>query len=284
MTLPGLSLCGFMNDAEALQYFATACDFTNVLAPTLIQHWMAARAKLGDPIPRAGKPRLVPIDAEHNGYLEKVTKTQHFKGAVGDLPWTFHWVEIDPLLCYQPHISPEISGRKWRRTYRVPGQGAIIRQCLPTRTSPLHDLQFMQVIPGQPHFRIIAPDPSLAVLGVRPRLVKGRNVLTFALDIGERCPLVQVISFAGKYYLKNGFHRAYRLRELGATHIPAVVIEAPTYEQAGLAPGFAQHVLDSPNPPTCGHYSHGRAYPVQLKEAGGVVEIACAQGAYPLGA
>lgn len=284
MALTGLSLCGYLSDAEALQYFATACDVANVPASTLIQYWTAARAKLGDPIPRAGKPRLNPIGAEHNGYLDKVTKTQHFKMAVGDLAWAFHWVEIDPLLCFQLHISPDVAERKWMRTRKAPRQGAIIRQCLPTRTAPLHDLQFMQVIPGQPRFRIIAPDPSLAVLGARPRLVKGRNVLTFALDIGERCPLVQVVSFAGKYYLKNGFHRAHRLRELGVTHIPAVVIEAPTYEQAGLVPGFARHVLDSSNPPTCGHFSQGLAYPVQLKEAGGVIEIACVQGAFALGA
>ncbi len=286
MTYDAQSLMAYLSQAEALQYFGAVCDFADASPPALVQHWIAARERLGEPILRAGKPFLEPLGAEHQNYLDRVTTTAHFKAAVGDLPWSFELVEIDPLLCFQLHIIPALAGSNWSRARALPPSGTIIRRCLPTRAAPLPEVQLqqMQGLQGQPLLRLLSTDVSLTVLQAHVRQVKGRRVLSLALDIGVRCPLVQVVALGGRYYLKNGFHRAFRLRQLGATHIPAVVIEPRSYEQAGLVPGFAQHVLDSPNPPTCGHFSQGRAYPVPLREAGGVIEIGWIQGAYQRGA
>ena len=92
---------------------------------------------------------------------------------------------------------------------------------------------------------------------------------------GSGSPLVQVVEFGGRAYLKNGYHRAAGLLEAGHTFMPCVLIAGTSFEDTGAVPGagFAEAVLVSTNPPTCGHFRDGIAYPVDLRQTTRVIAV-----------
>jgi hypothetical protein len=100
------------------------------------------------------------------------------------------------------------------------------------------------------------PDPQQKLLGF------------VGLFVGIGSPLIQVAKFEGRYYLKNGYHRVYALRKAGTVHIPCILLEANSEADIGLTePGFLpMSVLKSNNPPTMGHFTNDRAFPLSLKK------------------
>ena len=64
-------------------------------------------------------------------------------------------------------------------------------------------------------------------------------------------PFFEVVEFHGRWFLRDGYHRAYRLLQAGVNHLPAVVIRARTIEEVGATqPWFFGEVeLFSSHPP-----------------------------------
>jgi hypothetical protein len=60
--------------------------------------------------------------------------------------------------------------------------------------------------------------------------------LTFVVAPGGNW--VQIIEFAGRYLLKNGYHRVWLLHNRGDQSVPAIVTKANTIEEIGAGPGF----------------------------------------------
>jgi hypothetical protein len=84
------------------------------------------------------------------------------------------------------------------------------------------------------------------------RLIEGTQPLDhspFSLYGGS--PFFEVAEFHGRWFLRDGYHRAYRLLEAGIYHIPAVVINARTMEEVGATQScfFAEEQLFSSRPP-----------------------------------
>jgi hypothetical protein len=46
-------------------------------------------------------------------------------------------------------------------------------------------------------------------------------------------PFFEVAEFHGRWFLRDGYHRAYRLLQAGVNHLPAVVIRARTIDEVG---------------------------------------------------
>ncbi len=103
------------------------------------------------------------------------------------------------------------------------------------------------------------------------------------ISYGPSSNLIHVARFEGRCYLTNGHHRAYGLRKAGATHIPCVFFEATDFSQLGPTRGavtFARDVLESDHPPTCGHFVHDRAYPLQLRTLTRVISVSWSEYAF----
>jgi hypothetical protein len=64
-------------------------------------------------------------------------------------------------------------------------------------------------------------------------------------------PFFEVAQYAGRWFLRDGHHRAYHLLRAGVFHMPAVIVRAKTLEELGAdrAHFFPEAVLVSQHPP-----------------------------------
>ncbi len=64
-------------------------------------------------------------------------------------------------------------------------------------------------------------------------------------------PFFEVAEFRGRWFLRDGYHRAYRLLRAGVHQMPAVVIRARSLEELGATDPwfFSEDVLFSERPP-----------------------------------
>ena len=84
---------------------------------------------------------------------------------------------------------------------------------------------------------------------LRPEPERGRHSsIPFALHGGS--PNIEVAEWKGRWFSRDGYHRAFRLLQHGVRRVPAVVICASTMEELGATkPWFfnaSQLFLDRP--------------------------------------
>jgi len=137
----------------------------------------------------------------------------------------------------------------------------------------------LPTIPPPENFTVQQQDSSLIIqsrsLNVRKQDFGMWNANFAGVVFGTGFPLTLVSNMNGKYYLSNGFHRAYCLRDAGATHMPCVLRTVTNPEAVGIRePGtFGLPLLVSANPPTLGHFTQGRAHKVELRSTMRVIHI-----------
>jgi hypothetical protein len=71
-------------------------------------------------------------------------------------------------------------------------------------------------------------------------------------------PFFEVAEFEGRWFLRDGYHRAYRLLRAGVMHSPAVIIKARTLGELGpVQPWFfSKETLFSKTPPLVTDFLH----------------------------
>jgi hypothetical protein len=87
-------------------------------------------------------------------------------------------------------------------------------------------------------------------LQLRPLMNSGSDgSLPFSLFGGG--PFFEVAEFRGRWFLRDGYHRAYRLLRTGINYLPAVVIRARTINEVGATQPwfFNEEALFSSHPP-----------------------------------
>src|SRR5262245_2300759 len=100
MPTPGLSLVGFMPKEQAIKHLREACVALDNSDAALEAEWHAARARLGDPIARAGQPEVLDLPPEAGKHMQAVSAGWPDFFAQSPSP-EFRWIEIAPLLAYQ---------------------------------------------------------------------------------------------------------------------------------------------------------------------------------------
>lgn len=279
MPIPGLSLVGFMRDADqALDHLRhdcvppPGCDTDEALT----REWDAARSRIGAAFPNAGRPGIAPLPAEAQAHVDALTA----------LPWvaerlrrttsgvSFRMVEIDPLLANQFAID----------THRVDELRAEIGAC------SLDDLLRFSLPMAPPRLDYEAShgdgDPSSVLLRSTRRDFTFRRTGIFPSErmhmvmLGARAelplPFVHVVRLGGRCHLHNGFHRAYAARMAGVTHLPCFFRDAESLRASGLPTDgstFTPDFLASDDAPTMGHYTQGRAHAVRLRVRMRVIHV-----------
>jgi hypothetical protein len=73
--------------------------------------------------------------------------------------------------------------------------------------------------------------------------------LPFLLHGGS--PFFEVAEFGGRWFLRDGYHRAYRLLRAGVVHVPAVIVRARTLVELGPVQSwfFNEEILFDSHPP-----------------------------------
>jgi hypothetical protein len=96
-----------MDEQDAIEYLRTQCRFNDNSDDALRKHWQAARAKLGVPTPKAGKPGILDIPQKHSSYLDGVRRNPRYGITVGNMVPAFKQVELAPIIAFQFHVHTE---------------------------------------------------------------------------------------------------------------------------------------------------------------------------------
>ncbi len=195
---------------------------------------------------------------------------------------SFKEVEIAPLLAFQFHVLSEHASRRCARiTRQPPGTDDMLDVCLPRRV----DQTPPQVTPSQSGVLIRSKDIGIRIMGGGTGEQQKEQVFNAGIAYGAGSPLVIVARLNNRYFLMNGYHRVCGLQAIGATHVPCLLWETATdYVQIGAVGGtatFDRTVLESDDPPTCGHFSNARAYPIDIRTVSRVSHLTWAEYAVP---
>lgn len=268
MPMLGISLVGFMREDQAVDYFRTMCVPADPSYDALRAEFESAKASLGPAMPRAGRPEIAQIPTEFIGYLTRLRKTWP---VIETEAWDQKVVEIEPLLATQPQIClPKVDGYGGGRMEQ-PSFDELLNVCLPAERPavqpPTISAQNQSIVMRTENMNIkLLYHGSLRLPG------------EFGILVGPGAPLVKVLKFNGRYYLANGFHRAFALRRRGATHLPCIFKEICEYRELGIeGPTFDRSTMESSNSPTLGHFTQNRAYPVSLRKANRIIHISWSQ-------
>jgi hypothetical protein len=269
---PILSLVGFLQEAAAVDYLEKLCIVDDPSPAARLHVWNSARAQLGPPFQRAGQPEILDLPQSALPYLQGVMTNPRFADSIETMQWSFKLVEIDPLLSFQQQVFYNRAATVTATVAGVPTLDQMLPHCLP---QTLESIEY-QVAFGPNGFAIRSRNSNLRVLRWGPKLhYDDVPQLTLGgVGFGTTSPLIQVVRFNGRCYLKNGYHRAYGLRGAGATHLPCLFLEGASWDKVGAAPGgFDQALLESPNPPTCAHFTQGRAYQLSMRDIYRVINL-----------
>lgn len=275
MPRTGLSLLGFMDEQQAMSYLQkwSVLPEQDRSPEGMKAIWKLAKAQLGKPFPRPGKPQIQPLSQKYQPYLEEVMKNPAFQLTIrGFQRFGFMLVEIDALLAFQFHILTDESDKFSQTIGQNPTVDEMLSLCLPQEiTYPEY-----QVILSQNGITIRAQDLSLTVpeYGVFQKFPDGQ--LRVAGTVIGSSPFLQVAQINGRCYLRNGYHRAYTLAKKRATHMPCLFLETNDFAQVGvLGAGatFDRNLLESVVPPTVGYITRDRAHQLNFKHFKRIINV-----------
>jgi hypothetical protein len=282
MGTPGIALVGFMTEPFAVSYLAQRCVPADPAPAALTALWRESMARRGGRTPNAAHPEILPIAARHANHLQEVAALPRFAETFPPGSWDFRLVEIDPLIATQFEVELPRAKSLCASLRGAPTEDELLRICLPVR---------LEAIPFEAH-------PRPHALLIRSRSVNleihatgmvsqdpGRGLYLAGAAFGPSLPLVQVGRFQGRCYLIDGYHRAFALRQAGATHMPCVFVEVMDYGRLGAQGGyesFERELLESDAPPTCAHLTTERACPVVLRELRRVIHVTWSQYIVPV--
>lgn len=277
MPTAGLSLVGFLDQADGIRLLRHSCVCADESDTALANEWAIANAKLGTPIANAGNPNLVDIPITHPHvqsllgapYSQMTLPPFLMAGA------TFKMVEIEPLLAFQFNIDSVRSDHHCGTFNSPPTESQLLNVCLPLAPHP----ESIVGIPGPQS--MLLKSPSLNVRPVQQGLINGQFA---GIQFGQSLPLQHVVRLNGRCYLHNGFHRALGARLAGATHIPCLFRDVTDHAAAGIQTDggtFSAKILDSADPPTLGHFTQGHAYDVQIRSFIRMLHVSWAEYAVP---
>jgi hypothetical protein len=78
------------------------------------------------------------------------------------------------------------------------------------------------------------------------------------LSLYGGCPFFEVAELRGRWFLRDGYHRAYSLLQAGVYRVPAVVLRAQTMEELGATSPwfFGEQEIFSDRPPKLTDFIH----------------------------
>ncbi|MBS2965826.1 ParB-like nuclease domain-containing protein [Actinocrinis puniceicyclus] len=166
---------------------------------------------------------------------------------------------------------------------------SLIEVCLPVGqpTAPFAittDQDSITISSANPNLRVISGQAYPTLAATAPNLPP-RQVQAVTFLVTTSTSYVQVAHYQGRYFLRDGNHRAAALLLAGITQVPAIVIEAPTFQYVAPPPLglFDYQVAFSNRPPLVTDFwdtsvAAGGHHPATYK----VVRVSAAQFPVPI--
>jgi len=174
----------------------------------------------------------------------------------------------------RPDLHAEMSGLEWslgvvdlrgllafqRRLSFHPGSPVVNVPC-PCDWDGLMRIAFAPPHPVACEVTHDAGNGAVVIRSSNPNLhlrVTGDPATPIAVHAGS--PFFEVAEYAGRWFLRDGYHRAYALLRAGVFHIPAVIVRARTLAELGAVPPqfFPERILLSEHPPSVSDFLDDR--------------------------
>lgn len=104
---------------------------------------------------------------------------------------------------------------------------------------------------------VTSPDPNVRIVGTFGTEVRP-NIVGVGFFIEARSSFVSVAEVNGRYVLRDGYHRCYRLLAAGITAVPAFVRRYGDDEDPFTSPMLHRDIWSGPKPPTLADYHDDR--------------------------
>lgn len=273
MSTPGLSLVGYMDRPRAIEHLKTTCVPGSVSDQALADEWASAKAKLGECFANAGMPAILPPPSASQAHFQSALAERAFQpggGFHGAFPAV---VEIAPILAVQYTIDLDRI-KHHCGAIEFPTLGQMLEICLPSK--PQAEAFHTLMTPQSLLLKTKSMNVKLGAGGVFHNSILG-------VAFGASSPHVRVVRYNGRCYMQNGFHRAVGLAMAGATHLPCLLRDIDDPAGIGISSGatFSLPQLESDNPPTLGHFIHGRAHKVALRSLSRILHVSWSEYTAP---
>jgi hypothetical protein len=243
-------LGAFLGELEFRQIVATRGRAEPADLELQISAWRrgAELLKAAESWPDAS-PRIAPLDHDTSLQVGAIVETPAFRETTSGLQWEFVDVELQNLRAFQFTVD---KGYACSFASLAGEPSSVVAGV----TLPSGPRQLPVVVTGDNSgVTLTSPGPNLRVSGMA--VAQGMNgAPQVIVDLTFGSPFFQVAEFGGRFFLKNGYHRAYGLLSAGITSVPAVLVHCRNYADTGATgPGFfAEHLMVGAKPPLMSHY------------------------------
>lgn len=167
------------------------------------------------------------------------------------LDWSLGVIDLTSLLAFQRRLvfDPELQPRHCPRQDDWP---SLLSLALDSPRDTGYTLTAYQEAGRHREFCLRSHNPDLHVQPIPG--AQERGVFPFSLHGGS--PFFEVAELRGRWFLRDGYHRAYRLLRAGVRHMPAVIIHARSINEVGATHPwfFTEEQLFSSHPPRVTHF------------------------------
>jgi len=184
-----------------------------------------------------------PVVAGDRSLLDQVAGRPEVHAAFADVPWRIEWVDLTRVLSVQKMITTD--GLELRVAEATADPAALVELCLPAAqpVPPLGafgdaDRHGFALSSLNPNLRVVGSNVAEAPVSASPQ-VPPQKVQAFTFFVSMGASYVQVAQYQGRSFLRDGYHRAAGLLRVSVSRVPAVVIDAPSFQFITSAPGLA---------------------------------------------
>jgi hypothetical protein len=169
------------------------------------------------------------------------------------LTWTLGVVDLRRLLAFQRRLIFDPT-RQPLDPFRQDDWPGLISLAIGTRRSTGYRLVRNKCVPDGTDVSLYSSNPDLQL---RLDSERGESEL-LPLSLYGGSPFLEVAELGGRWFLRDGYHRAYSLLQMGVHHVPAVVIYARDIGEVGATEPwfFCEEQLFSDRPPRVIDFLH----------------------------
>ena len=227
------ALIGWLSEQEGTLWAAGRDQQAAANQPEHMEACKRARQQVAARMPGIDQSNLFqPIPSELESHI-KALNAEAESAQVLATSGEIRIVDLRRVCAAQPHVLVEDAMR------RIEGIAAGDMLALAALTLPLPRREQFPVTfnPLNNTWLLASPNPNLRVIGHFNTSV-GPGFAGFGFAVGQQQSYMQVAGVSGRYFLRDGYHRAYGLVAAGITHAPALVKDFNTFEEAQMPPGL----------------------------------------------
>lgn len=252
--VPAKILSGFTDDGH---FRILAGEYLSTLDPAaqgqLLASAQASRSFVSQLPPYQPTPSSIrDITGPH---VDAIRTDPLFIQAFGQRPHRFAYVNPSDIIALQAWIEP--------RADAVPtSEDALLEFALPRKWDIPAEVSF---IPPVGPIQILSSNPGMHGLSIELDQLTGKVMLSAPKHLN----LVQVVSFQGRLFLRNGYHRVADAIAAGLHEFPALVVEAFNPNEVALAGNTVfnfGYVFALPRPPFVTDFNTPAAVTTKVRE------------------